>query len=478
MQDMDSQIAEHSTAFKIIRVVLIIMAFLLLVGAGVFGYKILAAGNSISTANQTLFGQVSDLLFKSGNKLKGENDDRINILLMAIGGDGHDGPNLTDTIMLASIQPKEKKITLLSIPRDLYVQVPGEQFYSKLNAVHAYGEAKNRGSGPALLEKKVEEMTGLTIDYYTRVDFTAFKSIVDAVGGVNVHIENGFFDYWHKIAFPTGTETMNGDRALAYVRARYVEGPEGGDFKRTARQQQILVAIRDKVFSVHTALDFNVINGILGGLSKNLKTDMQLWEMKRFFELSRQIDPANIKSVVMSTGPNGVLKGTTEILGGVPASVLKTRTGDFSEIKTLAQNMFSSTEGSSIDAQTTDTPKQNIDDSGNIIPSTSPSPSVSTSPNASTAPATLEIRNGTSTNGLAKKFATKLQALGYKVIATGNASSKTIAKTVVYSPKVTSADDASKIASSLNASSATDIPSSEAKTSADILIILGTDSAQ
>ncbi|MEO6077796.1 MAG: hypothetical protein ABIP54_03345, partial [Candidatus Andersenbacteria bacterium] len=93
----------HSPAFKIIRVVLIIAVVLVLVGAGVFGYKILAAGNSISTANQTLFGQVSDLLFKSGNKLKGENNDRINILLMAIGGEGHDGANLTDTIMVASI---------------------------------------------------------------------------------------------------------------------------------------------------------------------------------------------------------------------------------------------------------------------------------------------------------------------------------------------------------------------------------------
>ncbi|MEO6077919.1 MAG: LCP family protein, partial [Candidatus Andersenbacteria bacterium] len=276
----------------------------------------------------------------------------------------------------------------------------------------------------------------------------------------------------------TGTETMNGDRALAYVRSRYVEGPEGGDFKRTARQQQMIVAIRDKIFSVHTALDFNVINGILGGLSKNLKTDMQLWEMKRFFELSRQIDAANIKSVVMSTGPNGVLKGDTVILGGVPASVLKTRTGDFSEIKKLAQNMFSDTEGSAIDTQTTDTPKQNIDDGGNIIPSTTPSPSPSTSPEASQTSATLDIRNGTAINGLAGKIATRLKAEGYTIQVTGNAASKDIKKTVVYAPNVTSADDATKIASELNASSATDLPSTEAKAKADIVIILGADSAQ
>ncbi|HSX24822.1 MAG TPA: LCP family protein [Candidatus Andersenbacteria bacterium] len=487
-QDMEPQNIDqipshkkHSKPFRIVRGLVIACVIAVLAGAGIFGYKILAAGNSISTANQTLFGQLSDLLFKSGNKLKGEQDDRINILLIAIGGEGHDGANLADTIMVASIEPKEKKIALLSIPRDLYVQVPGQQFYSKLNAVHAYGEAEKKNGGPALLEQKVEEITGLKMDYFARVDFTAFKKIVDAVGGVNIHISNGFFDYWHKIAFPTGTETMNGDRALAYVRARYVEGPEGGDFKRTARQQQMLVAIRDKVFSVHTALDFNAINGIFSGLSENIKTDMQLWEMKRFFELARQIDPSNIKSDVMSTGPNGILKGDTVMLGGVPASVLKTRTGDFSEIKTLAQNMFSTTTGNTIDAQATAVPTQNIDANGDIIPSISPSPSISPEVTASPSPVTLptlEVRNGTNTTGLAKKIATKLEGLGYKVIATANASSKTITATKVYAPKVTQSDDAEKIASALNASAATDIPSSEAKTKADILIILGSDAVQ
>lgn len=470
----------HSKAFRITRAILIVLVIFILTGAGVFGYKILSASNSISTANQTIFGQLSDLLFKSGNKLKGEQEDRINILLMAIGGDGHDGPNLTDTIMIASIQPKEKKISLLSLPRDLYVQVPGQQFYSKLNAVNAYGEAAKPGSGASLLEQKVEEITGLKMDYYARVDFTAFKKIVDAVGGVNIKIDNGFFDYWHKIAFPAGTETMNGDRALAYVRARYVEGPEGGDFKRTARQQQVVLAIRDKVFSVSTALDFNAISGIFSSLSENIRTDMQTWEMKRFFELFRQIDPSSYKSDVMSTGPNGILKSDTVMLGGVPASVLKTRTGDFSEIKTLAQNMFASSTGTDLAANQADTTVHNIDANGDIIPSISPS--ASPTPNASSTPtsssATIEVRNGTSTTGLAGKTATKLKGLGYKVIATGNAASKTITKTTVYSPNVTQSDDATKIASSLNASSATDIPSAEAKTKADILVIVGSDQVQ
>ncbi len=468
---------KHSSGFRVARLVIILLFIGSLFTAGIFGYKILAAGNSISTVKQSILGQLSDLLFKSGNQLKGEPEDQINILLLAVGGEGHSGENLADTIMIASIKPKEHKIALLSIPRDLYVQVPGEQYYAKLNSVHAYGEAQKKNNGPELVEKKVEEITGLPIHYFARVDFTAFKKIVEAIGGVNIRIENGFTDYWHKIAFPTGTETMNGDRALAYVRARYIEGPEGGDFKRASRQQQMLLAIRDKVFSVNTALDFGAIDGIINSVSEDIRTSLQLWELRRFFEIARQIDTSAIKSVVLTTGTHGVLVGDTVVLGGVPASILKTRTGDYSEIQTISKNIFSSDIGKTINETATqnESPEPTIGPEGLLpsVPTASPSTSV-----APTAKPTIEVRNGTTVNGLAKKVADQLTKQGYKITATGNAAIKTVEKTTVYAPKVTQADEAQKIASSLNASSATDIPSSEAKTTADILIILGTDAAK
>ena len=457
---------KHSSRFRAIRFITIFIFLGGLFLAGIFGYKILAAGNSISTVKQSILGQLSDLLFKSGNKLEGEEEGQINILLLAVGGEGHSGENLADTIMVASIQASTHKVALLSIPRDLYVQVPGEEYYSKLNAVHAYGESKKKNNGPELIEKKVEEITGLPIHYFARVDFTAFKKIVEAVGGVNITIENGFTDYLHKIAFPTGTETMNGDRALAYVRARYVEGPEGGDFKRAARQQQILIAILNKVFSVNTAIDFSAINGIIASISEDIRTSMQTWEMKRFFEIARQIDRASVKSVVLSTGPRGVLVGETAVLGGEPASVLKPRTGDYSEIQAIAKNIFSEDIGRNIPSASQE--------------STSPEPSVSPSPSASpesTVKPTLEVRNGTAVNGLAKKIADQFAKEGYKIVTTGNAKSKTIKETKVYAPKVTQADDAQAIASTLEASAETDFPADESKTTADILIILGADAA-
>lgn len=438
---------------------------LLIVGGSVFGYKILAVGNKISTANRSVLGQLTDLLFSQGKLLRGEEEDRINIMLLAIGGAGHSGENLADTIMIASLRPSDKRVTLLSIPRDLYVKVPSENFYSKINAVHAYGENRKKDGGPELLKQMVEDATGLRMHYYGRVDFTAFKQIVDAIGGVDIEIANSFFDYWHKIDFRAGKEHMDGERALAYARARYIEGPEGGDFKRTTRQQQLLLAIQQKVFSMNTALDFGALDSILNSVSSNVRTDGQLWEMKRFYEIARQLDRDNVRSVVMSSGTNGVLVGTTEILGGVPASVLKTKTGDFSEVRKLAANMFSETEGVSISpAASQETEAAAEPSAPNTNPSASPAIRIK-----------VEIRNGTNIPGLALKTSSNLEANDYEIIGIGNADNRSAASTIVYLLKPSAQDDAENIAKTWQAKVSDTPPENEKPSQADILIILGAD---
>lgn len=428
-----------------------------------FGWKILSASNKITTAERSILAQLKDLLFSTNQTLKGEKEDRINVLLMAIGGEGHSGENLADTIMVVSIRPSDHNVALLSIPRDLYVQVPNENFFSKLNAVHAYGEAKKKDGGPDLLIQKVEEITGQPIHYYGRADFIAFKNVVDAVGGVDISIPNTFVDYWHKITFPAGTEKMNGERALAYARARYVEGPEGGDFKRAARQQQLLLAIRDKVFSVNTAFDFTRVNSILNSLSKNIRTDMQLWEMKRFFEIARQIDHSKVESVVLTTGPNGVLVGGTEVLGGTPASIIRTRTGDYSEVQQIARDLFTSSVGRTLSPTPQDDSRQ-------------PSASPTATPLAKKP--TVEIRNGTNTTGLAKQAEDSLTEKGYEVIVIGNAANRSTTSTTVYAIKSNATEGAKALAEVLNADSDSGLPGDEAATDADVLVILGSDAAQ
>jgi polyisoprenyl-teichoic acid--peptidoglycan teichoic acid transferase len=128
--------------------ILIFLILLVLTAGGIFGYRILAAGNKISAAEQSLLGQLRDLFFNSKDTLRGEQEGRINVLLLGIGGDDHSGADLTDTIMVASIRPDTEEVALLSIPRDLWVQVPGERYYTRINGIHAIGESRRRQRGP------------------------------------------------------------------------------------------------------------------------------------------------------------------------------------------------------------------------------------------------------------------------------------------------------------------------------------------
>lgn len=435
------------------------------VSSGVFAYKIISASDRISEADRSILGQLKDLFFSSRYTLAGETDGRINILLIAVGGAGHKGEDLADTIMVASLEPQQMRAALLSIPRDLYVQVPGQEFYSKINGVHAFGESLEPGQGPRLLRQVTEDITDLPMHYYIRADFTAFKSIVDAVGGINIANPTTFYDYWHKISFPAGTEKMNGERALAYVRARYIEGAEGGDFKRAARQQQALLALREKIFSVQTAVDFTRANAILNSLSNNIRTDMALWEMKRFYELARLIEPQQVGTHVLTSGVNGVLAGGTEILSGVPASVLRPRTGDYSEIRRIAQNIFQAPPTSTV-APPSPTPS--------ATPADTPSPT----PAAPAAKPSLEIRNGTSITGLAKRTSETLAAEGYDIKAVGNAADRTLTTTTVYASSAATESQANEVARLLRAQSSAGLPEDEPKSTADILILLGTDANQ
>jgi len=450
-----------------------ILITLLILVFGLFSAKVLKVGSNVLNQERSIFAQLADLILPGQKNLGGEKDGQINILLTAIGGKGHEGENLADTIMVAMIRPQEKKIALLSIPRDLYVRLPESNAFTKINAVHAYKENVKAGEGPIYLKKKVEEVTGVPINYYVRVDFTAFKRVVDELGGIEITVQNGFYDYWHKISFPAGKEIMNGDRALAFSRARYVEGPEGGDFKRAARQQQVLMAIRNKALSANTAFDLRAVSGILDALGDNVVTNFNLVEIKRLFEIVREVKKDNIQSAVLSTGPNGLLVGGTEILDGKPASILSPRAGreNYSEIRNFAQHIFENTQTSPPESSTPE-PTQ--------TPSSTPEPSASPSPtpsgNLASEKATVEVRNGTNITGLASKAAAKLRGSKLNVTGIGNAVKRDSTKTIVIDQtdgKKT--NSLQTILSSLDVSSASELPTSEKSSKADFLIILGSD---
>ncbi len=446
-----------------------VIATLLILSIGLLSAKVLKVGQNVLNPNRSIFAQLADLVIPGERKLAGEKENQINILLIGIGGKGHDGENLADTIMVAMIRPQEKEIALLSIPRDLFVRLNGSNSFTKINAVHAYNENKKPGQGPIVLREKVEEITGLPIQYYGRVDFTAFKKIVDEVGGVEITIPVSFYDYWHKISFPAGKELMNGERALSYVRARYVEGPEGGDFKRAARQQHLLLAIRDKVLSANTAFNLRAVSGILDALSENVATNFNLWEIKRLGDLVRDIPKENIHTAVLTTGTNGLLTGGTEILDGRPASIMRPRAGaeNYTEIQAYVKNIFAT-------KTTEDAPEIN-QTSAQATPSPSPSSSPSALPVAEEKP-TVEIRNATNISGMAAKTSNALKNAKFTVEGIGNAAKRDRTTTVVIDLTGGKKPNSLKsLLQVLDLKTAATFPETEAASKSDFLILLGTD---
>lgn len=463
---------------RTLRRTIFVILTLLILGGGLTSAKVLKVGQNVLNKERSIFAQIADLIIPGERTLIGEKDGQINILLAAVGGKGHDGENLSDTIMVAMVRPQEKKVALLSIPRDLYVRLPGTSSFTKINAINAYKENVKKGEGIIALGQKVEEITGLSIHYYARVDFMAFKQVIDKIGGVEVNIPVSFYDYWHKISFPAGKELMDGERALSYVRARYVEGPEGGDFARAARQQHLLLAMREKIFSANTAFDIRAVSGILDALGDNVATNFNLWEVRRLFELFRVIPKDNIHTAILSTGNNGLLVGGTEILDGTPASILRPRAGaeNYDQIKEFVKNIFKEAKSDSLDSK---------------APSATQSPSPSTSPSAqpSTTPTpennsvnqekpTVEIRNGTNIQGLGAKISQVVKTAKFSVQTVGNAAKRDRTTTLIVDltggKKKASLE---VLISTLKATSSVSMPSTENTSKADFIVLLGTDAA-
>ncbi|MDD3480616.1 MAG: LCP family protein [Patescibacteria group bacterium] len=269
-------------------------ALFLVLGVGAyFGVR---AYNAIKGVFAGDTGILNLLGGSQGQMLKGEVDGRVNVLLLGIGDEGHAGNTLADTIIVASYDTASKSVSMISIPRDTYVQIPNNG-YAKINSAHAYGEQQQEGTGPDTIVKVVEEVSGLPIHYYARVDFTGLSDIVDALGGVTVDVENSFCDYgytraayYNPVCFDEGTQTMDGETALKYARSRKASGKEGSDFARAKRQQNLLIAMKEKALSTETTFNPGKVFSVLEALGNHIKTSVEMNEIARIYELARGVD--------------------------------------------------------------------------------------------------------------------------------------------------------------------------------------------
>jgi LCP family protein required for cell wall assembly len=330
------------------------------------------------------------------NKLKGEGDGRINVLLLGNGGPGHDAPDLTDTILLASIDPINHNTALLSIPRDLWVKIPGDG-YQKINAAFVYGKQQAKGkteaqkdeAGLDLLDKTLSPVIGVPIHYHTVVNFSAFKQTVNSIGGVSVNVPETLYDptmAWENHGNPylamKGQQTFNGDKALIYARSRETSS----DFARGQRQRALIVAIKDKTFSLGTFSNPVKVSGLLSSLGNNVYTDFSLDDLTHLYKIVGKIPSNNITSLDLVTAPHNLV--TTGNMNGL--SIVQPRAGlfDYSAIQGYVRNALKDSYIAKENSQ-------------------------------------IAIYNATNVAGMATKQSNYLKSYGYNVVTVGNTPTPT-----------------------------------------------------
>lgn len=363
-----------------------------------------------------LFSKIKHLAPSLDKKLAGENNDRINVLLLGMGGEGHDGGSLTDTMMLASFKPSIHEASLISFPRDLVSPVSNWQ---KINSINAYAEAANPGSGGEKTKNSLAELLQTDIHYYVRVDFSAFEKIIDEIGGVEIAVENSFTDYQYPIlgrednpdyysrfetlSFKAGKQKMNGKTALKYARSRHAAGVEGSDYARARRQQLLIEAVKNKLLSAGTLLNPVTLTKLINEFNKNVSTNLEVWEILRLWELGKNIERENIINFVLNDAPDNYLISSR---GEDGAFILLPRSGNFNDIRSLVKNIF---------------PEENL-------VSEKKTSSIETISGTST----LVVLNGTWIAGLAGRKSALAKQSGFEIIEVANAPERNYEESIIY----------------------------------------------
>ena len=325
-------------------ILLIILAFFIFIGAW--------DAVNLSHASKKMFGSGNLFGLITSNSLTTDQSGRVNILLVGYSVDdpGHPGADLTDSIMLLSLKRSNHSGYMLSIPRDLYVNIPGNG-YAKINEAYQDGnlqefsESGYPAGGMGLLEKVVAQNFQVSIGYYALVNYAAVRETVNALGDVNINIQSsdprGLYDPNINVTdggplkLSNGWQTIDGQTALNLVRARgdayNSYGFAQADFDRTTHQRQVLVAIKNKL---NTKLILNPYkNGqIFNALASNVKTDMALGDVRPLYSLFKSVPNASLQSLSLRdlNGQNYLTNYTT--YSGQSALIPSAGLNDYSQI--------------------------------------------------------------------------------------------------------------------------------------------------
>lgn len=380
------------------RTILLILAIILLSGIW-YGGRILYDIHKLFGGN--IFGIFST------TKLKGEDTGRVNILLAGNSADdvGHGGANLTDSIMIVSIDTKDNTAFMLSIPRDLWVQT-NTNGWQKINDAYVDGQANNFSApgypngGMGELEQILSQKLGITFNYYALINYQAIHDAVNAVGGIDITIKSsdprGLYDpsidyagHTILVKLPNGPVHLNGEQALDLARARgdaYGSyGFPGADFDRTQHQRDMLLALKSKADTANVLANPQKLSNLISAFSSNVKTDFKINEIRRLYDLSKLIPQNKIQSLGLTNANGKDLLKSYLGTGGQDALIPALGINNYGDIQAFINQQFSN--------------NPVVKEDANIV-----------------------LLNGTNTYGLANKVRGKLVSNNMHISQIGNAN--------------------------------------------------------
>lgn len=338
-----------------------------------------------------------------GEQLNTDSYGNTNILLLGIGGGDHDGADLTDTIIVASIDQSNHLVPMLSIPRDFYVNVDEIGGGVRINRVYELGKAKyGTEGGMQLAEETIEKITGIDIHYHVLINFSGFKDIVDSLGGVDLDVENPIYDPYYPLdgtiqyqtfSLPAGLQHLDGDTALKYARSRKTTS----DFDRSKRQQKLLFAIKEKAMSKNILLNPGKIKDLYYSVNDNIETNFSIRHIIELAKISQDFSKENIITRVITDDPTScggfLYTPERDFFGG--AFVLVPIGNDYDFIHQYVDLIFHY-------------------------------------PEINKNPLKFQILNGTKTPGLAGEALAILNRLCFDVVRYGNAQNQDIKETTLF----------------------------------------------
>lgn len=341
------------------------------------------------------------------SQLKREGDCRVNVMLLGKGGGTHEAPDLTDTIIVASIDPIHHEAALVSIPRDLYVKPEGAYGYTKINAVYAnakngavsQGKSKKDAEKAGLnaIESTLESKLDIPIHYYGMIDFKGFEKAIDTVGGVTIDVKQQLYDptvawenNWNPVIADVGVQKFDGQRALLYARSRHGTGQS--DFDRGRRQREVIVALKEKIFSAGTYSNPVKVSQLIDNFGSHIETNFSIDEIMKLYGIGKDMQSSKIKSIGLTDPPHDYL--TTDNYYGQSVVVPKAGLDNYAAIQKFIHKTL-------------------VD------------------PRIRQENAEVMVLNGTSTPGFAKKKADILKSFGYRVTTVDDAPTKDYQQTVI-----------------------------------------------